>query len=505
VKKKLAVFRLWFEGNAFSPGATGMPEFRAREWAKGEAALAAAAGTASELAAVAAFAAERTDWEVTVLRCASANPGGPIEDAVFDVLLAELAGDLAGELGNTRWDAVYLSLHGAAITRSRPAPELELVRLVRDTVGEVPIAASFDLHANLNPEMAKLLDFASGYRTYPHVDMRETAARVLAHLERTVAGEIRPAGAIRHTGRLLGSFNMRTDAGPMAALQALARGRESPPILDASIFGGFPYADTPDAGAAAMVYADASRAAAAEAAAELANAIVERGREFAPSLVTAAAGIEQALASPPGLVALTDPADNPYSGGAADTPGLFAALLRRSPRVPAVFAYFCDPDVVDTAWRAGVGTHLSLLLGGKRSSAFGRSVEVDADVLRLTRGEFRNAGPMERGLAVALGRTAVLRVRDYQVIVTERVGPANDPAFFALHGIDLGRTRLLCVKAKNHFRAAFRDRCSAIIDVDCPGPAAADLTRLPFNKNAHVTPANAGVREAPAGSRRPPG
>ena len=186
---------------------------------------------------------------------------------MFEALRDELAADLAG----TRWDAAYLSLHGAAITRSRLAPDLDLARIVRDAVGEAPVAASFDLHANLNPEMAKLVDIASGYRTYPHVDMRETAARVLGFLERTVAGEIRPVGAIRNTGRLLGSFNMRTDAGPMAALQALARARESTPVLDVSVFGGFPYADTPDCGASVMVYADGSRAAAAEAAAEMAN------------------------------------------------------------------------------------------------------------------------------------------------------------------------------------------------------------------------------------------
>ncbi len=474
--KKLAVFRLWFEGNAFSPRATGRAEFEAREWTKGAAALAAARGTGTELAAVADFAATRSEWEVTFLRCASANPGGPIEDALFDAVLSELVADLAG----TTWDAVYLSLHGAAITQSRLAPELNLVRKVRDVVGAAPVAASFDLHANLNPEMAKLVDVASGYRTYPHVDMRETAARVLALLERTVAGEIRPAGAIRNTRRLLGSFNMRTDGGPMAALEALARAREATPLLDVSIFGGFPYADTPDCGASVMVYADGNRAAAAEAAAELAGAICDREAEFAPVLVTPEAALKQALEGPPGLVAITDPADNPYSGGAADTPGLFDALMRRAPRVPAVFAYFCDPEVVETAWRAGVGTHLSLLLGAKRSKAFGRTVEVEGDVLRLTRGDFRNVGPMEHGCAVALGRTAVLRVRDVQVIVTERVGPANDPAFFALHGVDLARTRLLCVKAKNHFRAAFGERCVAIVDVDCPGPAGADLRRLPF-------------------------
>jgi microcystin degradation protein MlrC len=154
--------------------------------------------------------------------------------------------------------------------------------------------------------------------------------------------------------------------------------------------------------------------------------------------------------------------------------------MRSAPRVPTVFAFFCDPDTVDTAWRAGVGTHLGLMLGAKRTTAFGRPVEVDADVLRLTQGEFRNVGPMERGLAVAAGRTAVLGVRDIRVIVTECVVPANDPAFFALHGIDLAKTRLLCVKAKNHFRAAFAAHCAAIVDVDCPGPAAADLRTLPF-------------------------
>jgi microcystin degradation protein MlrC len=474
--KKLAVARFWFEGNAFAPLTTDLEAFQSREWAKGQAALAGARGAATELAAVAEFAETHPDWVVTCLRCASANPGGPIDDAVFEGLRDELVGDLAPG----GWDAVYLSLHGAAITQRRPAPELELLRAVRDAVGAIPIAASFDLHANLNPQLAQLLDFATGYRTYPHVDLRETAGRALAQLERIVAGEIRPVGQILNTGLLLGSFNMRTDAGPMAALQAAARAHEASPVLDVSVFGGFPYADTPDCGASVMVYADRNPAVAAEAAAELAAAIHARAPEFAPALVSPKEGFRRALAAPSGVVALTDPADNPYSGGAADTPGLFRALIALSPRAPTVFAYFCDPDVVDTAWRASVGTHLSLMLGGKRTAAFGRPVEVDADVLRLTQGEFRNVGPMERGLTVAAGRTAVLGVRDIQVIVTERVVPANDPAFFALHGIDLARTRLLCVKAKNHFRAAFQDRCAAIIDVDCPGPAAADLRTLPF-------------------------
>jgi hypothetical protein len=60
-----------------------------------------------------------------------------------------------------------------------------------------------------------------------------------------------------------------------------------------------------------------------------------------------------------------------------------------------------------------------------------------------------------------------------------RSGAAYDPAVFAAHGIDLAATRLLCVKATNHFRAAFAKRCAAIFDVDCPGPMIVDAERVP--------------------------
>lgn len=477
MKRKLAVARFWFEGNAFCPHTTGRTQFELREWTCGDAAIAAARGTASELAAVADFAVTHTESEVTTLRCASASPGGPIDDAVYAQIVDEITRGLAG----THWDAVYLSLHGAAITHTRLAPDLDLVRAVRQAIGTATVlGASFDLHANLHPDMATLLDVASGYRTYPHVDMRETAARVLDLIERKVRGEIAPTGVIVRPRIVLPSFNMRTDDGPMAALQTHARLLEHAPVLDASVFGGFPYADTPDTGAAVMVYADGNRAAAERAAQALSDEIAALAAQFEPRLTDAATGLRQALSAPPGLVAVTDPGDNPLSGGIGDTPELFRALLAAAPAVPTVFAFFADARTVARATAAGVGATIDVMLGAQHSADFGAPIAARARVLRLTDGRFRNSGPMERGLAVQLGRTAVLDVQGIQVIVTQHCMPANDPAFFALHGIDLAATRLLCVKAKNHFRAAFEDRCTAIIDVDCPGPAAADLRTLPF-------------------------
>jgi len=39
----------------------------------------------------------------------------------------------------------------------------------------------------------------------------------------------------------------------------------------------------------------------------------------------------------------------------------------------------------------------------------------------------------------------------------------------------------LCVKAKNHFRAAFADMARCLIDVDAPGPASAGLFHYKFH------------------------
>jgi len=473
----LAVARLWYEANSFSPAIAGLDAFRRREWAMGEHALARHSGTSTELGAVADLAA-RGIWRVVTLRCAAAGPGGPMAEGLFAQALEETVAGLAGR----DWDAVYLSLHGALVTTERPRADLDFVRAVRAAVGDTPLGASFDLHANLAPEIVHHLDFASGYRTYPHVDMRETAHRVLGKLARRVRGGAKLKGALAKAGAILPSHNMRTDAGPMAEVMERASDVERERnLVDASVFGGFAYADTPDAGASALAWAEDETAAQAGAA-DIARALYERRGRFRPQLLPPAAALDLALRAPPGLVAVTESADNPMSGGLGDTTGLFRALLALKPPVPSVFAFFADPEVVDAARRVGVGGMLRARLGGRIAPAFGPPVEVDAKVLRLTDGKFANLGAMDRGVAIDLGGSAVLDVAGLQVIVAKTCYAADDPAFYRLHGIDLARTRLLAVKAKNHFRAAMGPLCRTIVDCDTPGPAAADLSTLPYRR-----------------------
>ena len=475
--KRLAAARLWHEGNSFCPDATTLDDFREREWVIGGAAIDHYRGTATEMGAVVEFLDGNTMWQGTILRCAAASPSGPLPAADFAAIKDEIVAGLA----DGPWDAVYLSLHGTLLADGVASADTALLRAVRAAIGDVPLGVSFDLHANLDPAVVDLVDVACGYKTHPHTDMDATGAKTLRLLTAVTEGAIDPVGAIEKTGVVLPSFNMRTADGPMAETVALAASIEAERgLLDVSTFGGFAYGDVAHGGASVLAFADGDAEHARRAVREVAAALVARRTRFDVSLPTAVEGIAAARAAPPGLAAVLDPGDNTLSGGVGDTPGLFRAMIEARPEGPAVFAFFHDPGIVEAAHQAGIGATIDAVLGGRKTAIYGPPVEASAKVARLTDGHFVNHGPMETNLAVELGRSAVLEVDGIAVIVTERCRAPNDPAYFDLHGINLATTRLLCVKGKNHFRAAFAAQCAALIEVDAPGPACLDLGQLPF-------------------------
>ena len=481
---RLAVARFSHEGNSFSPVPTGLPDFR-REWYRGQEAEAVYRGTTTEGGGAVAFLDSHPEWRGSFLRMTGATPAGPVTRDAYEAVVGEIVADLRdGGPGGEAWDAVFVSLHGAMLVDGMDLADYETVRRIREAIGpDLPLGVSFDLHANLDPRIAGLVTVAAGFKEHPHTDMAETAGRVLDLLDRTVRGEIRPVGHIAKLDAILPSINMRTAEGPMAELEAFARGLECDPrILDASPFGGFSYGDTAVAGAGAMVFADGDRELARAAAGRLVDEMRRRLDRFYIVLPSAEEGIARALRSEVRPVAVIDSGDNPLSGGIADTPGMLRALLAAGPEVPCVFAFFADPGLVERCRAAGEGGAVEGTLGGRISRDFGPPVPFAGTVRRLTDGNYVNSGPMMHGLPMSLGPTAVIDVGNVGVIVTAACGSAHDPAFFALHGIDVAATAVLCVKAKNHFRAAFGTVCPAMIDIDAPGPAALDIAGFPFRR-----------------------
>src|SRR3546814_1539788 len=101
---------------------------------------------------------------------------------------------------------------------------------------------SLDLHANVTPERIDGADLLDAYRTYPHIDMSDTGARVARILER-IFEEGRPAKAFRQLDFLIPINWQCTMIEPAATLYRRLAGLASGDVFGLSFTPGFPPAD----------------------------------------------------------------------------------------------------------------------------------------------------------------------------------------------------------------------------------------------------------------------
>ena len=155
-------------------------------------------------------------------------------------------------------------LHGAGLTTADHDPEGTLLALVRAIVGpDTPVVASYDLHANVSDANVELVNAYIGYRTNPHLDMRERGAESAQVLRRLLAGTKTHLARIRlpivppTVSMLTGKDAHERPYGEMIDL-GQQRMREPPyagRVLNVSVMGGFAYADTPFNGLTVVVTA----------------------------------------------------------------------------------------------------------------------------------------------------------------------------------------------------------------------------------------------------------
>jgi len=186
---RVALLGFSIECNRFAPVA-GREDFRV--WLEGEAILAdARARSPSALAEMPGFVAAMDragPWQPRPILLTMAEPNGPVEQPVFDAMMRSWRAGLEALRGAV--EGVYCVLHGAGLTTGLDDPEGTVQALVREVLGEgVPMVCSYDLHANVSDGMVRDCDAFVGYRTNPHLDMRERGEESAALLRRLMAGE----------------------------------------------------------------------------------------------------------------------------------------------------------------------------------------------------------------------------------------------------------------------------------------------------------------------------
>ena len=161
-------------------------------------------------------------WQPVGIALAMTEPNGPVEHGFFAELLDTISRRLKAALPV---DGVYFCAHGAALTTEEDDPEGVLFERVREIVGpDVPVVATFDLHANVSDRMVDLIDAFIGYRTNPHLDMRERGEEAAAVMRELLAGTRTERVRVR-LPIVPPTVTMLTAAGPYAEMIELGQTR----------------------------------------------------------------------------------------------------------------------------------------------------------------------------------------------------------------------------------------------------------------------------------------
>jgi microcystin degradation protein MlrC len=435
--------------------------------------------------------AETYGWSLQPSVWAGAIPSNRVTTESFERICAEIVEDLCAG----GFDAIYLDLHGAAVAECADDAEGELIERMRAVVGpEMIIVTSLDLHANVTARMLNLTTAMTAYRTYPHVDMRETGARAARMLARRLAAAATPR--VMHAERvpfLLPLNAQCTLMEPARSVIASIEQIESEHDVELNFSMGFSAADFAECGPVLFGYgADATVVRAAVHRLHRQVAVTHRADwnvEFLAPLAAVERGIELALRSDAPVV-IADTQDNPGAGGDSNTTGMLRALIeagagtRLQGRVALGLLF--DAESARAACAAGVGTTLSLRLGRAVPIWSGEftdpPIDAQARVLAVSDGVVPLFGPMTAGNTMHLGPCACVEVHGIRVLLSSAKAQMLDLDLYRFLGVEPAHMKLLVNKSSVHFRAAFQPIASHILVAKAPGPMAADPGDLPWTK-----------------------
>jgi len=458
----------------------------------------------------------------------SFTAGPAIERAAYAQMKQEIVNGLAASLP---LDAVILQLHGAGVAEDVDDVEGDLCAAIREKLGpDVKLVCSLDHHSNLTDNHVQQMDLMTIVHHYPHFDMYETGNRTAKLVPAMVRGEIKPCGHLEHIPLLLSCQS--TMAGclhePIRAKVEEFATRAG--LYEFSFAYGFAFADIPFNNVAVNCWAKSPELAAGTAK-EFATWVWENREKFVCKPRSAAEAVKEAvaelekqgrigsnevekpltieestaiLASPEqelarsygflpdakakGPVVIAEKSDNTGAGSPGDATHVLWELIENQVQQAAVCT-IRDPETVQEAIKAGVGSVIDVELGGKASKLSGKPVKGKAYVKSISDGRYTVVSSMGQGSKFDTGPSVGLLIEGVDVTVVCGAMQPFDAGQMKLVGFDPTDYRVVVVKSANHFRAWWTDVASLIIDSDPPGIGSNDLWSFKFqNKQQKLYP-----------------
>ncbi len=421
--------------------------------------------------------------DIRPLLFASACAAGPITESCYNLLRDELLDRLRTELPV---DGVLLPLHGAALADHLDDPEGDIIKAVRQLVGEqVPIIVSLDLHAHVTAEMVRYADALLAWETYPHSDQYQTGQRAARLLLDTLAGNCRPTMAMAKVPVITSAIHASTYGDdPFADLMRQTKSLETTPgVLSSSLLLIHPYMDVPNMGSGGLVVTDNNLDLAVSLASDIANQYWNRRHDLEPTVIPPTEAIQLGLNEEQGPVILVETADCCGGGAAGDSIASLNALVDcgtdRLCFVPLV-----DPAGAAACHAAGVGAELTLELGHKIDPTWGHSRQFTGTVTSLSDGRFTYTGGQWEGTLTEMGPSAVFSIGSIQLLIMSKPTYDWSDEQFQCVGLDPRSAHFIVAKNPMNHRHAYGDFSSRMILLDTPGPTPATVKHYDFQ---HLT------------------
>jgi microcystin degradation protein MlrC len=484
---RVAIIGVWLESNRAAPVATEQ-DFRDYYWHEGEAILAAARDPNPFIIGEAAAFVKAMDatgpWQPVPILIAGCHPHGPVAAPLMDDLKRRIGDGLraAGPL-----DAVYIANHGAMVAVNDDDPDGAIIALARDIAGpKARIVVTLDLHGNISDRMVTPADLVVGYRTNPHVDMKERGEEAALGLRLILAGLADPKTVIVRLPLTPASVNLLTASGPYGDMIDYGNRRRAElagDILNVSVFGGFVFSDTPKNGVAVVVTARHDRARAEMLADEIARRGWANRSQFRKTLTPLAEAVRIAKNRDRKPVIFSDSGDNPGGGGTGRTTELLAALAWSGAEDVLIGSFF-DKPLAAEAHAVGMGGRFKARFNRYAGLACDGPFEADAEVVGLHHGTIVGRLGYAQGRTLRLGPSAALRIGGLTVIVISDRMQTADPMFFEMFGLDIGQAHTVVVKSRGHFRAGFIPWFPAerVLEVDTEGLTSPVLERWQWQR-----------------------
>jgi microcystin degradation protein MlrC len=410
----------------------------------------------------------RSRFELAPLLSTAAKPSGKVTRAAYEWIRDELCERLRQAMPV---DGVFLALHGSMQAEGcdRRTPEEELLGLVRAEVGpDVPIAATFDLHAHLTPGIVREADVLCPYLTNPHRDYFGTGRRAAELLMGALAGELRPTHAWRKLPVAYGGGLMLDFWPPLRRVfRRLRELQRSGQVLYASLCTVHPFTEAPDIGWVVHVTTDDDPERAEALADEIAELAWRAAQQPVPEFHSPARALELAreawLARKTGVVSLVDTSDVVTAGATGGSTSLLKHLVDH-PSPLRIYVPLHDPAALEELRERPPGDPVELQLRGTPGLENNPTVACRGVLL----GHHRT---------VAAGRAATVQIDRLTVVLTEQPPVTIWPRLFHDVELDPWRADAIVQKAFFHYRWFFGLYNRRNIPVDGHGPTRLENVR----------------------------